>query len=208
MNNKMNENYIIAELIIKKDDINKDIRIINSFENYKKEKKMKDQENDYEFKNEKEIKEKCQIIINNKKLNFNYYNKFQKVGKYEIKYIFNENIEKASFMFFECNNLINIDLSDFNTRNITNMRSMFNGCISLKELDLSNFNTINVTNMNYMFRECNSLVNINLTNFKTQNVINMSNMFNRCNSLAYIDLSNFILIMSQISMVCSMDVIL
>ena len=34
------------------------------------------------------------------------------------------------------------------------MRSMFFGCSSLKELNLSNFNTHNVTNMNCMFSGC------------------------------------------------------
>ena len=34
------------------------------------------------------------------------------------------------------------------------MGSMFWRCSSLKELNLSNFNTNNVTNMGYMFRGC------------------------------------------------------
>ena len=38
--NKIELNYIIAEIDIKKEDINKDIKIINSFENVKKENKM------------------------------------------------------------------------------------------------------------------------------------------------------------------------
>ena len=39
-----------------------------------------------------------------------------------------------------------------------NMESMFYGCNSLSSIDLSNFNTQNVTNMEYMFSECNSLI--------------------------------------------------
>ena len=31
---------------------------------------------------------------------------------------------------------------------------MFSGCSSLKELNLSNFNTNNVTNMDYLFSGC------------------------------------------------------
>ena len=31
---------------------------------------------------------------------------------------------------------------------------MFSGCSSLKELNLSNFNTNNVTHMSYMFSKC------------------------------------------------------
>ena len=34
---------------------------------------------------------------------------------------------------------------------------MFNKCSSLKELNLSNFNTNNVTNMSYMLNKCKSL---------------------------------------------------
>ncbi len=35
------------------------------------------------------------------------------------------------FMFNYCNSLTNIDLSNFNTQNVTNMSSMFDGCNSL-----------------------------------------------------------------------------
>jgi len=37
------------------------------------------------------------------------------------------------------------------------MNSMFSGCSSLKELNLSSFNTNNVTDMGYMFEGCSSL---------------------------------------------------
>ena len=36
------------------------------------------------------------------------------------------------------------------------MRDMFYGCSSLKEINLSNFNTNNVTKMNGMFYECSN----------------------------------------------------
>ena len=65
-------------------------------------------------------------------------------------------------MFFGCNSLISLDLSNFNTQNVTNMRCMFFGCNSLKSLDLSNFNTQNVTNMNLMFSGCESLKRENI----------------------------------------------
>ena len=65
-------------------------------------------------------------------------------------------------MFADCTSLSNINLSNFNTRNITNMSDMFNGCISLLNINLSNFNTQNVTSMSYIFSGCISLSNINL----------------------------------------------
>ena len=53
------------------------------------------------------------------------------------------------------------------------MGYMFSECYSLKELNLSNFNTNNVTDMGYMFSKCSSLKELNLSNFKTNNVTYM-----------------------------------
>ena len=47
---------------------------------------------------------------------------------------------------------------------------MFCDCESLTNINLSNFNTENVTNMSFMFYGCKSLTNINLANFNTKNV--------------------------------------
>ena len=53
-------------------------------------------------------------------------------------------------MFFECSSLKELNLSNFNTDNVTNMSYMFSGCKLLKELDISNFNVSKVNNMDYM----------------------------------------------------------
>ena len=60
-------------------------------------------------------------------------------------------------MFYDYRNLNSIDLSSFNTNNVTNMSFMFSGCSSLNSIDLSEFNTNNVTNMSLMFSFCSSL---------------------------------------------------
>ena len=64
-----------------------------------------------------------------------------------------------SYMFYECSSLTNINLSNFNTQNVTDMSNMFSGCKLLTKIDLSNFNTQNVTNMSDMFWGCESLKN-------------------------------------------------
>jgi surface protein len=66
-------------------------------------------------------------------------------------------------MFNACSSLAELDLSSFDTRNVTDMGSMFNGCSSLTELDLSNFDTSNVTNMQAMFQSCNKLETLNMS---------------------------------------------
>ena len=60
------------------------------------------------------------------------------------------------------------------------MECMFSGCSSLKQLNLSNFNTNNVTDMVGMFSGCSSLEELNLSNFNTKNVTNMECMFSWC----------------------------
>ena len=137
----------------------------------------------YKYENEKEIKEKCIIKINNKIIPFTYYNRFNKKGKYKIEYLFKEILTKTDYLFYKCDELENINLSNFNTQNVINMNSMFYGCESLTNINLYNFNTQIVTNMVSMFSGCSSLTNINLYNFNTQNVTNMYNMFYGCNSL-------------------------
>jgi surface protein len=50
-------------------------------------------------------------------------------------------------MFQSATNLKELDLSNFNTENVTTMGAMFQSCSSLKEIDVSSFDTSNVTNM-------------------------------------------------------------
>ena len=100
-------------------------------------------------------------------------------------------------MFEKCSAITTLDLSSFNTLNVTNMAQMFKDCTSLTNLDLSSFNTKNVITFvgNYvddgMFYGCSSLVELNLSNFNTSNVTKMSGMFERCRSLKNLNLSSF-----------------
>ena len=180
--------YIIAEINIKEDDINKEIRILNSYEESLRI--NKDINKNLHLNNEDGIK-KCEIRINEKSIPFNYIHKFESVGKYTIKYSFKNNINNTAYMFYLCKPLTYIDLSNFNTNKVNDMICMFDGCSSLTDINLSNINTSNVTNMECMFANCNSLTNIDLSSFNTKNVNNMHAMFCFCSSLTKINLSNF-----------------
>ena len=65
-------------------------------------------------------------------------------------------------MFCECSSLTKLDLSNFNTNNVTDMSWMFYKCSSLTNIDLSNFNTNNVTTMSFMFLNCKNLKKENI----------------------------------------------
>ena len=57
-------------------------------------------------------------------------------------------VTKLESMFQECNDLLNLDLSNFNTSHVTNMGWMFYGCHKLKQIKgINKFKTINVTIM-------------------------------------------------------------
>ena len=135
--NRMNlgnkNNKIIGEIYIKKEDINKDIQIINSYEDGKREGKLIFYVGGVECSNEEEIKENIEIKINGKINEFTYYYKFNKEGKYIIEYLFKNNLTKTCYMFGNCNLLISLDLSNFNTQNVTDMSGMFYDCNSLKK---------------------------------------------------------------------------
>ena len=109
--------------------------------------------------------------------------------KIDLSSINTKNVTDMSYMFRDCNSLTNIDLSSFNTQNVTDMSYMFSCCVKLSKIDLSSFNTQNVTDMSYIFSNCYKLVEVSLLLFNTQNLTNMSNMFSTCHRLTNVDLS-------------------
>uniref|UniRef100_UPI0040270871 BspA family leucine-rich repeat surface protein n=1 Tax=Leyella stercorea TaxID=363265 RepID=UPI0040270871 len=69
---------------------------------------------------------------------------------------------------------------------VTNMGGMFSGCSALTTLDVSNFDTQNVTDMSLMFSNCSALTTLDLSNFDTKNVTTMGEMFMGCEALTTI----------------------
>ena len=102
-----------------------------------------------------------------------------------------ENVTDMSVMFRKCENLQSLDVSNFNTAKVKNMDNMFADCWILHSLDLSNFNTENVTNMSFMFYWCENLLSLNVSNFNTAKVENMKGMFYSCSKLPSLDVSSF-----------------
>ena len=91
----------------------------------------------------------------------------------------------------EIKNILEIDLSNFDTSKVTNMGRMFSGMSNLIALDLSNFDTSQVTDMRYMFFGMSNLIALDLSNFDTSMVANMNAMFAGISKLTTLDLSNF-----------------
>ena len=144
-------------------------------------------------------KNKCKIIIAGKEYEIKNEVKAEEFENYDINknngilevILKGKTIDDMSCMFLGCESLIKIDLSLFNTQNVTNMGDMFCDCKNLIKADLSFLNTENVKNMSKMFNCCENLVKVDLSSFNTKNVTNMENMFSNCYSLNKLDLSSF-----------------
>ena len=60
---------------------------------------------------------------------------------------------------------------------------MFSTCAQVKELDLTSFDTSNVTTMERMFEQCTGLEYLDLSSFDMSNVTNTYAMFNDCSKV-------------------------
>ena len=161
------------------------------------------------------------IKLGNSVLDGSYYlsvfSHFQNVVEIQnIQFIDTSDTTCMASLFYNCPNLLTLDLSSFNTQKVTNMYAMFSllhldsldlssfntnkvvdmgvmfsSCINLKNLNISSFDTTNVKYMNSMFLSCSKLQELSLNNFDTRNLINMDHMFGQCSSLTNLDLRSF-----------------
>ena len=95
------------------------------------------------------------------------------------------------YMFYGCNNLTQLDVSNWDTSQVTTMYGTFNGCKYITELDVSNWDTGRVESMYGMFDGCKYITELDLSNWDTGRVTSMYGMFNNCSSLTELDVSNF-----------------
>jgi surface protein len=151
--------------------------IINSYENMRYD--------DKKGINEDEIKQ-AEIRINDKPIEFEYCPTFKAPGKYTIKITFNKPLTNAHSLFGQCD-YESLDLSNFNSENVTTFESMFTHCTNLKEVNMDNLNTKNVTNIHSMFMGCENLDELDLTSFNVENVTDASGMFYGCENLRKLD---------------------
>lgn len=117
----------------------------------------------------------------------------QRIQSLDLSNFNTSNITSMYQMFANCYKLTSLTLSpSFDTSKVTDMYSMFFNCMALTSLDLSSFDTSNVTDMSYMFKKCNALTSLTLSSrFDTSKVTKMTQMFVNCYVLTSLDLSSF-----------------
>ena len=105
--------------------------------------------------------------------------------------------KKSNEMFFsksdeqKIKNILEIDLSNFDTSQVTDMHNMFYGMSNLTTLNVSNFDTSKVADMSLMFYGMRNLTALNLSSFNTSQVTDMHNMFYGMSNLTTLNVSHF-----------------
>lgn len=139
---------------------------------------------------------------------------------YGINNFSTANCTSLAQVFYDCYNLVELDLSTWNTNKVTTFASLFRNCRTLKnldwisnwttaalttiyetfawcwnieKLDLHNWDVSKVTNVSYTFHQCLSLKQLNISgwNFTANKITTAAYCFTNCTSLANIDLTNW-----------------
>ena len=98
------------------------------------------------------------------------------------------NATNMSYMFSACNSLVEIDLSKLNTSSVTTMHDMFAGCRSIKNFDVSMLDTRNVTSLHGTFYDCAGLINLDLNSLDTSKVTDIGFIIAECDNLQSINM--------------------
>ena len=164
---------------------------------------IEDEESDYEIKlwldpTDKTAyyysePEKVYLNMDSSKMFYSEYGtqKIKNILDLDLSNFDTSKVKRMDLMFYYRSSLTTLNLSNFDTSQVTNMSGMFTNMYNLTTLNLSNFNTSQVTNMRGMFSHMYNLTTLNLSNFDTSNVTDMTFMFTNMFNLTTLDLSNF-----------------
>ena len=118
-----------------------------------------------------------ELYINGTKQKYQKFFESSYEGNILIRLEFKTKIKDCSCMFYDCKDIIEIDLSQLDTENVIYMNSMFSGCWQLKSIDLSSFNTKKLVSMEKIFSHCICLESVNLSSFSGESLLYFENIF-------------------------------
>lgn len=100
------------------------------------------------------------------------------------------NITSLVFTFASMPNLESVDFAEWDVSNVTSFFALFDGSMKIENIDVSKWDTSSAINMGWMFNR-NNLKHLDVSNFNTSKVTNMFAMFSGSLSLTRLDVSNF-----------------
>ena len=122
---------------------------------------------------------------------FYYYLTFKNKGIYTIKIIFKKKLSSCRNLFKDCNQISEIDCSNFDCSQVINCSGMFRNCSKLKKLNLGHLDFCLSKKFAQMFENCKNLEELDVSFFNTKNSYTFCSMFNGCSKLKEINVSNF-----------------
>lgn len=101
-------------------------------------------------------------------------------------------IESIASLFFGCENIKKIDISDWDLSSCRKIVAIFKNCLELEEVDMSNVKlTRNFKHFTFGFEGCTNLHTIKgLSDINVNGLMNIVNLFKECKSLKA-DISNW-----------------
>ena len=132
----------------------------------------------------------------NKKSNEMFFSKsdeqkIKNILEIDLSHFDTSEVTNMGGMFYGMSNLTTLNVFHFDTSKVADMSLMFHGMRDLSALNLSSFNTSQVTDMHNMFYGMSNLTTLNVFHFDTSKVADMSLMFHGMSGLTSLDLSNF-----------------
>jgi surface protein len=114
-----------------------------------------------------------------------------KITSLDLSNFDTENVTDFSHMFENRKALVNLNLSGFKGTNATNITNMLTGLTGLTTLNIQNFNTPKITSLDNFFGDLNALTSLDLSGWDTRNVTSLYQTFYRCRKLNSLDLSSW-----------------
>ena len=103
---------------------------------------------------------------------------------------FNAKVTSGQSMFYQRDNIKEIDLSDFDFSGVTTTVNMFRECYSLEKINFGNINTSSLNCLDKTFLNCTRLTSLDISNFDTSKVTSFIHTFSYCSSLLTLNLGN------------------
>lgn len=115
-------------------------------------------------------------------------------SKSDIEYIYLGNIdltqcEYAEYMFYQCKNLVAVELNGFMDSKLRDTKEMFSACTKLLMCDIHNVDLSNCTNSDSMFFKCSSLKYLDFGSKPITHLQTANSLFEGCSSLEYLDIT-------------------
>ena len=100
-------------------------------------------------------------------------------------------VTSLAYAFYQCSDLVELDLSMWDTSNVASLYYTFHSCSSLTSLNIGNWKTHNVTTMRSTFYGCTLLTHIPVDTWDVGNVRTMYYLFYNCKSVKQLNLNSW-----------------